>query len=323
MDYSALLKRSWDVVWNNKWLILLGFLVVLGSGGSGGGSNFRSSGNFGDFGNANGNFTPPDFGNDNFIPRDFGGFPGFDEQTLNQFLTFGVPIIIAVLCLLFAVAIAFSVIGRIASGGLIAGVDQIEMGVESSFGKAWGAGWQKGWRLIGIGLLAALPGLVFLIVALAMIVPIIGVATNLREAEAAFAGGGIILVLIGLGCLTALVSVPLAALRALADRAALLEDTGVFASYGRAWEVLKENFGQAFLLFLIQLGAQIALGVILFLPSIILTLCCIFIPVLWAVGGLIQAYFSTMWTLAWRQWTNREGASGEPAVVDPSPAPAV
>jgi hypothetical protein len=103
----------------------------------------------------------------------------------------------------------------------------------------------------------------------------------------------------------------------------MLEDTGVFASYGRGWEVLKGNFGQAFLLFLIQLGAQIALGLILFVPSIILTICCIFLPVLWAVSGLIQAYFSTMWTLAWRQWTGREGSSGEPVMIEPTPAPAV
>lgn len=323
MDYSALLRRSWDVVWNNKWLILLGFLVVLGSGGSGGGGgNFSGNRNFGNL-NSNGNFTPPDFGNDNFVPPDFGGFPGLDDTSLGQILAIGVPIIIALLCVLMLVGLAFAVIGRIASGGLIAGVDQIEMGQASSFGQAWSAGWQKGWRLIGIGLVAAIPGLVFAVIALVMVIPIIGVATNLREAEAALAGGGIAIVLVGLGCLTAIISILLSALRAFADRAAMLEDTGVFASYGRGWEVLKENFGQAFLLFLIQLGAQIALAVILLVPSIIMTICCIFLPVLWAVGGLIQAYFSTMWTLAWRQWTGREGSSGEPVVVEPAPAPAV
>ena len=34
MDYGNLLKRSWDIVWHNKFLFILGFLAALGSGGS-------------------------------------------------------------------------------------------------------------------------------------------------------------------------------------------------------------------------------------------------------------------------------------------------
>ena len=29
MDYSALLRRSWELVWNNKFMFVLGFLAAL------------------------------------------------------------------------------------------------------------------------------------------------------------------------------------------------------------------------------------------------------------------------------------------------------
>jgi hypothetical protein len=45
MDYGQLLSRAWDVVWNNKWLVVLGLVVALSSGGSNGGSRFNYSGN--------------------------------------------------------------------------------------------------------------------------------------------------------------------------------------------------------------------------------------------------------------------------------------
>jgi hypothetical protein len=47
MDYESLLRRAWDIVWNNKYLIVLGALASLGSGGGGGGGgggNGRFSG---------------------------------------------------------------------------------------------------------------------------------------------------------------------------------------------------------------------------------------------------------------------------------------
>ena len=44
MDYGNLLKRSWDIVWHNKFLFILGFLAALGSGGTNG--NRGGQGNF-------------------------------------------------------------------------------------------------------------------------------------------------------------------------------------------------------------------------------------------------------------------------------------
>ena len=42
MDYGQLLSRAWNIIWEHKFLILLGVLVALGSAG-GGGSNANFS----------------------------------------------------------------------------------------------------------------------------------------------------------------------------------------------------------------------------------------------------------------------------------------
>lgn len=62
--------------------------------------------------------------------------------------------------------------------------------------------------------------------------------------------------------------------------------------------MLTENFGSALVLFLIQIVIGLVLDVGLVLPA----LCCLLWPLLLIVQGGIAAYFSTLWTLAWRRW---------------------
>jgi hypothetical protein len=97
----------------------------------------------------------------------------------------------------------------------------------------------------------------------------------------------------------------------------MTENLGVFASYGRGWDVLRGNFGQAVVLFLIQIGLGIGLAIVLALPSFLAALCCLLWPVLLALSGAVQAYFSTLWTLAWRVWVSAGTAPGEP--ISPMP----
>jgi hypothetical protein len=94
-------------------------------------------------------------------------------------------------------------------------------------------------------------------------------------------------------------------LRAFANRACMLEDCGVIAAYKRGFSVLIDNIGSGLLLFLIQVAVGIALGLVLLLPA----LCCLLWPLLLLVQGTAAAYFSTMWTLAWRLWTSAASAA--------------
>ncbi len=306
MDFGELLSRAWDILWNNKFLVLLGVLVALGSGSVGSG-NFNVPGNGGPSGG-----QQPFAGPEEFQEFDFDEYGVSQDEledifsALGAFFALGAAAVVALICVAIVVGIALWVAGLIARGGLIAGVDQIETVGASSFGQAWNAGWQKGWRLFGIGLIPAIPGIVLALVVLAFGMAYYFEGRGLDETTLAAAGSGMFVVVGTTVCLVTIVSLVLELLRGLANRACILEDTGVFESYRRGWEVLRENLGQGVILALIQIGIQIGLFLLLFIPTFIMSCCCLLWPVLLVISGTISAYFSTAWTLAWREWTGKE-----------------
>jgi hypothetical protein len=290
MDYGSILSQAWNIIWEHKWLILLGVIVALGSSsGGGGGVSGRGNVNFGldenDF-----DFDMPEWD----IP-DFRG-------------DFDVPGLVIVAALLFisvavVIGIALWVAATIARGGLISGVSAIDGGGASSFAAAWNAGWRKGWRLLGIGILPAIPGFILLMAGLAAAGFFAGFYGLLGERSAWIPGAGIGVLFVLLVCILVPIALVLSLLRTFANRACMLEDLGVIASYRRGLNVLIENIGPALILFLLQIVIGVILGVALILPGLIMVLCCILWPLLLLIRGGITAYFSTMWTLAWREWT--------------------
>jgi hypothetical protein len=120
---------------------------------------------------------------------------------------------------------------------------------------------------------------------------------------------GLVAPLAALACILVPIAVVLSALRTFANRACMLEERGVFASYRRGVEVLLENIGPTLVLFLLQVAISIGLEIVLFLPGVVMALCCALWPVLLLVQGAITSYFSTVWTLAWREWTGLGQAS--------------
>jgi hypothetical protein len=125
---------------------------------------------------------------------------------------------------------------------------------------------------------------------------------------------GLVAILAALACILVPIALVLSLLRTFANRACMLEDLGVFAAYRRGWDVLLENIGPALILFLLQIAISIGLGIVLFLPNVVMTVCCVLWPVLLLVQGTMAAYFSTVWTLAWREWTG-SSLIGEPATL--------
>jgi len=80
----------------------------------------------------------------------------------------------------------------------------------------------------------------------------------------------------------------------------------VIGSYRRGFEVLGDNFGPALLLFLIQVALSIGIWVMMLIPGILIALCCLLWPLLILINGAFSAYYSTLWTLAWREWVADE-----------------
>jgi hypothetical protein len=325
MDYGGLLTKAWNTVWNHKFLIGLGVLVALGTGGGGGprsGGGSSSSGG----GGGNGGSLTPGSGADVCASMN----QGF--RSIGAEGTAIIGVVLFLLCIGMLIGLVFWVIGRIAEGGLINGVDEIENGRPTGFVAAWSAGWKNVWRLVGIGAIAGIPGILIFVVILIMGYMIVAgtdwqaaclaLSSNDPQRIAGVFGtlgtAGIIALVVC--CPLTLVSYVLSAVRAFADRACMTENLGVLDAYSRGWEVLRSNLGQVVILFLIQIALGIGVGILLFVPSFLIALCCLLWPILWLISGTLQAYFSTLWTLGWRQWVGAKPV-GEPP--SPTPAPAV
>jgi hypothetical protein len=279
MDYGKVLNRSVNIVWQNKFLIVIGILASLGSGSFGGGG-----------------------GNGNGAPLE------------EEISALAVGLIVALVCLVLIVGIVLWVISTIARGGLIASVDSIESGDKSSFRQAWSAGWDKALTLLGIGFLPAIPGLILFVSGVAALGAYGGIKALIgEEFGTQFWTTGLGITIAVLACIVVPVVLVLSILRNFAERACMLEDLGVIDAYRRGASVLSANLGEAIILFLLQIVIFIILGIVLFLPGLVLCLCCLLWPLLLAVEGAISAFLSTLWTLAWRTWT------GETPMLEKAP----
>jgi hypothetical protein len=293
MEYGKIVNRSASIVWRNKFLIILGIIASLASGSF-------SSGGSGSGGSGGG--------------ESFGGIEQLTEaQEAIAGLTVGV--FIALGCVVLFFGIVLWAISTIARGGMVASVDNIESGEKSSFTRAWSAGWHRAWTLLGIGIIPGIPGLILFVVGLMALGAYGGVYALFGEGiSPAFGAGGLGIAIVCLACFFVPLMLVLSILRNFAERACMLEDLGVLDSYRRGTRVLMSNIGEAIILFLIQIGIFIVLGLLLFVPGVILIFCCCLWPLLFVVQGAISAFLSALWTLAWRTWT------GEPPLVEKAPA---
>lgn len=300
MDYGGILSRAWTVVWEHKWLILLGVLVALTSRGPGTsiGGSVEMPWRPGAF-----DFRLPEMDPELWLPE--------LRRELPVLAPLGVLLGLVLVSLAAIVGLVLWVVSTIARGGLIAGVNAIDAGQGSSFAAAWQAGWLKGWRLIGIGVLPAIPGLILAIVGLGTAGVVAALYALAGERAAVLPGAGLGLVVVTLTCILVPIALVLSLLQAFANRACMIEDLGVIDSYRRGLEVLVDNIGPALVLFLLQIVIGVLLGVVLAVPRLVMVVCCLLWPVLLLIQGAIATYFSTMWTLAWRHWTGLGATSEE------------
>jgi hypothetical protein len=308
MDYSKVLRRAWEITWRWKVLWILGFLAGLGkaAGTSSNTSYSTSSG-------------------------DWGGSPAFEIPPAL------IGVLIGVGCLALLIGIAIWVISVMARGGLIAGVQQVEEESDTSFLRAWRVGRDRFWTLFGIGVLAAIPMIILVILGLLTLG--IGVFAAIQapgDVSWPSRSGGILIPLLccsGTFCCGLFgISIILAQIRIYAERAAILEGLGWIDSFKRGWDVLKDNLGPTIILWLIFffIGLALALlvfaiGVALFLPFVaivantdpgawmIAPACCgglLAVIVFALISAIVETFASATWTLAYRELT---GLASPPA----------
>lgn len=319
MDYGNILRRSWDVIWNHKFMLVLGFLAALGSGvsGSGGGNNS--------------NYT--------LDGSEFDRIPQVSENLAAALAAAGV-IIASLLCVLFIVGIVLWLLRLTAQAGMIDAAYRLDAGEKVTFGEAIAAGWQKLGRMVGLNIV--LFGIFFLMALIGVLVLVLGAGATAAGASVgegdmggliAGLGMGLLALICCLMCVFLLVAIVVNVLYPFAQRAVVLEDMGVIASIGRGWRVIKENVGEVIILLLIFLLLGFLVGAVtfaVFLPLAALS----FAPtairllsggafeamdIIVALGGLscmilfgaaINAIFvafrSTAFTLAYGEFTSKK-----------------
>jgi hypothetical protein len=335
MDWGYLLRRSWEIIWNNKFMFLLGFLAALGAGGGG-----------------NGGGRMPGF---SFDQSDFEALPfqtpGPAIAQLARFWEqFGVLIMLAA-CLAIILGVFFWLVRLTAQGGLIGAAARLDAGETVTFRQAWGIGFSKLGRLLGINVL--MYGIFFVlgVVAAALIFTTAGAGMmqamrgNVGESEALFGGLGLALACLGLfGCLLLPLLLVVSVIYPFAQRAAILEDRGVMDSIRRGWGIVRVNLGDVVILVVLFIvigilyGFAAALvllpvGLISFIPGILRIVGSpgsigVIEVLLLGVGGLVVgllaavlnsiliSFRSTAVTLVYQQFTGKQ----PPKAMDFSPA---
>ncbi len=259
MDYGNLLKRSWDIVWNNKFLFILGFLAALGSGGSNPSS--RANGNF------NYQFGPED------VPSEM-----LDQVT--QFWAQYGALVIGVICLGVIVSIILWLVRLVAQAGMISAVDRIEAGEKMTFSETFSAGVGKLGRMVGVnvvmygpftlfGLLAGGAGLATAWTAISSA----AAGASQADIEAMFGGLGIFWVCVAcVACLIVPLVLFVTVIYPFAQRGAILQDLGVIDSIRHGWQVVKVNAGDVILLVVLFIVLGIVFGLATFIVLLPLAL---------------------------------------------------
>ncbi len=241
------------------------------------------------------------------------------EQFFNQiegWQTAGfIAIIFVVLLLFWLIAMALSTIGRI---GLVQGTVQSEEGAEKlKFGDLFTSGKPFFWRVLGLNFLIGLASFVLVLV------------TFLPLALVTVATFGIgLLCLIPLICLMVPVGWLIQIIVQQANIALIVEDLDIIIALQRAWDVFRENLGNLIIMALILGIGGAIVGFVFAIPLIVIIFLAVisavagmaeanigstlligglafvvYLPFLILLGGILQAYIQSAWTLTYLQLT--------------------
>ncbi len=312
LDFGTILRRAWQITWQNKILWLFGILAAL----AGGSPAPRFQWNFGsprvpDMPDRGPNL-PPGWGRD--LQR---LFEGLDRPTI-------IAIGVALACVALLVALAFMVLGAIGRGGLVGGTRRAAGNGRVTFAEAWADGTRYWLPVLLIALVVGVAGFVVGIISVAAIAAIC---------------------LIPLGIVGFLAVAALGVYGTLAQVAAVTDNLGVVEAFRRAWELIRTNLGNILLLVLILVVVNWVAALLIGVPLALLVfpillaaagaamgsqtaltagglavLACFvaYLPVALLAGGILQSWYTAAWTLAYEQLTGRSPALNAPGGVAPA-----
>lgn len=325
MDFGNLMRRGWNLTWQNKWMYILGFLAALG-GGVGSGSNFNFS------------------GNQTFDAQTAEEMEAVMAQMADFWANYG-WLVISGICALFVLGIIFWLLSLIGRAGLIHAAAELDAKQPTSLREAWSVGVSKLGRMVALYLLFALPFIIFAVLAAVVValyfVPIFSAAVAGQAPPSDFGMSfAVIPILLGcLACVLGILGLIITFVQPFSVRGLVLRNLGVTESIGHGWRVLRENLGNILILALIFLVIGIVVGFIgifvagLFAAPFIVPLilgfvrdtglttlnivlavlgALVFILVTAAISSILVAYQSTTFTLAYQEFTGMGTAEKQP-----------
>jgi len=314
LDFGNVLTRAWNIVWKNRVLWLFGLLASCGRGGGGGGGGGTS------FDPNNPPITP----DGQFVmPPEFEQMFGNIDPTI---------FIITIICLALLISVIVLIIQTLGTGGLIGGIDRADAAGAVSFGDAWSVATAKFLPLLGLTLITAI---IIIAVALLVIVPgtLLSVATL---------GLGL-LCFLPLLCVFVIIALLFSLIIQFAQIGVVIDNLPVIDSLRRGWEVFRANLANTIILAIIVGVIGFVVSLVLALPLLFIVLpavagvagfaadnqalgagglifalvCfCLYLPVLLVLSGILQAWTTSAFTLAYKAFTRP--AAAPPASFAPS-----
>lgn len=295
MDYSAVLKRAWNIALNNRFLWVFGFLV-------GGFSSANVSYIFNGSSSGSGSSESP--------AEIIRQLPELQPALRGLGIDLNFGLILGFFFLVLSIFLALAVIGVLAQGSLISSVRRIELGETPTLRSAFREGGVHLPWLIGISLAIWLPFsifVLFMIVALGGII-FIGYSLSTLALVASILFAAVVLVtLLVTGVVLGILGIFAASYR-------VFLGGGVWDSIQAAYALLVKEKGSSALLWLIIAGLSIAFGIaagafagLLFIPvamGFLLTpvigvaLAALALVLTGVVGSVAQTFFSSFWTLS-------------------------
>jgi hypothetical protein len=310
MDMMKILRRSWDILWNYRTLWIFGFILAMTVGGS----SLKGSGSTSSYQTSRPevqNYLQDPWKTQTFrSPQDFfdwlkltgNDLKGLIESQIELRTLIGIGIVFLILLVL--TGIGMTILRYVSETATIRMVNQLEEnGEKVPFKQGFRMGWSKrSWRLFLVDLLLLfLPGLIvttlFLLIGW-------GTISTILSGESIMAVG--IFLIAGLVFFLILAIILYVVLinfmRNFIIRACVLEDAGVIESIKKGFALIRENWKDAGMMWLVMIGLGLAwffvsiLLLIVLIPAFVISL--ILGLVVGGVPGLLTGLVATLFVPA-------------------------
>lgn len=293
MDPIKILRRAWQILWSYRALWVFGLILALaGAGASGHGGGSNNGVQYQTDSHQTQNFHPEDMreafkqaGQEMQKLFDVGiAKVGITKAELNALIWIGVAFILLAIVMNIIIAIA----RYVSETAVIRMVDEYEStGSKMTVRQGFRIGWSRtSWRLFLINLLVNLPAFLFLAVLLVLGIFVFFSITRSNQSVAVFSIFSSIGVMLLVLLVVIIAGIVLNLLRHFFWRVCALEDVGVRESLRRGFQMVRENWKNVGIMWLVMIGLGIAWMIVsiiaffLLLPLVLVT---------GAVGVLVAA----------------------------------